>query len=69
MKLKMLKEIGVAVNCVDRFGGTALSYALEGGSGRMSDELQSVIGIENNKWVSDIDPLALAQKGKGPKGN
>ena len=47
----MLLEQGVAVGNVDRFGGTALSYALEGGSGRMSDELQSIMGIENNKWV------------------
>lgn len=49
---RMLLEQGVTVNPVDKFGGTALSYALEGGSGRMSDELQSVLGIDTSNLVS-----------------
>ena len=49
----------MSANNVDRFGGTALSYALEGGSGRMSDELQSVMGIDSSKWVRLIGKVKV----------
>ena len=48
----MLLDQGVPVNQVDMFGSTALNYALEGGSGRLSDELQAVSDIPVEEWVS-----------------
>uniref|UniRef100_A0A6F9DBH5 Poly [ADP-ribose] polymerase n=1 Tax=Phallusia mammillata TaxID=59560 RepID=A0A6F9DBH5_9ASCI len=48
--LRSLLDQGVPVQQVDKMNCTALSYALEGGSGRMSDELQSVSGIPPEKW-------------------
>ncbi|XP_078491474.1 poly [ADP-ribose] polymerase tankyrase isoform X1 [Ciona intestinalis] len=49
--LKLLLEQGVPVNGRDRFGMTALEYAMEGGSGRMSDQLQAVLNIPEHEYV------------------
>lgn len=43
----------------DRYSKLALDYALEEGSGKMSEALQAIMGVPEGKWVSPLFATAL----------
>ncbi len=55
-----MKQGGVMpLSRADKFDKTALDYALEGGSGRMSEELQIALELPKTQWVSQLGDAFL----------
>uniref|UniRef100_UPI001939B58C poly [ADP-ribose] polymerase tankyrase-like n=1 Tax=Styela clava TaxID=7725 RepID=UPI001939B58C len=60
--LQLLVEQGVPLTVRDRYNKLALDYALEEGSGKMSEALQAVMGLPELEWQKPMQITAEIQE-------